>query len=131
MIAATGSIPDMSSALSSVLDRYRGSEPAKARKAGRPRKRTADYLRALMWTHRALVSWYVQAHGHAPASDRVLYTAYFARRFALAGERPSKAEAQDFQRSLKTLQNELAEARRLERTNPEKGAIYGKEGALQ
>lgn len=106
--------------LASVLNRYRGSQESEppSRGRGRPLKRNAEYLRQLIEAHRAVEAWFLEARGCRPSSDCQLYTAYFAERFKAGGERAGKAAAPDFQRSLKTLRNELAEARRLERMNP-------------
>lgn len=95
------------------------------RKPGRPAKRTPEYLLALLTEHTRLVGWFVGTFGARPASDRQLYTEFFAAQFSARGERAARAKAADFQRPLKTLLNELAEARRIERSNPGNPAISG------
>lgn len=106
--------------LGGVLQRYRGRAPAPPkRKPGRPRKRTPEYLMALLATHREIEAWFAQEHGCRHNSERQLYTSYFAREFTNAGERASRAQSADFQRALKTLRNELSEARRLLRSKPD------------
>lgn len=113
-------------ALAGVMERYRGKrESDLKRKPGRPVKRTPAYLMTLLASHRSVEAWFLAEHGFKSTSDRKLYTEYFARQFIASGERSSRATTPAFQRALKTLRNELAEARRLERTCPENLAISG------
>jgi hypothetical protein len=112
--------------LSAVVSRYRGAiRRVEKRKPGRPLKRSADYFSALLVAHREVVAWFVAERGCQPSSDKQLYTAYFARQFERNGERAGRASTSDFQGALKTLRNELAEARRLERANPGNDRVLG------
>lgn len=107
------------------MSRYRPpAGDVERRGPGRPRKRTREYLLALLNVHREVEAWFVAEHGRPPRSDRQMYTAYFAARFTAAGERASRASSAEFQGALKTLRNELAEARRLS-TSPENAVILG------
>jgi hypothetical protein len=113
-------------ALSGVMARYRGKrEPELKRKPGRPVKRTPEYLMGLLAAHHEVEAWFIAEHGCKPFSDRQLYTEYFAREFTANGERGGRASTPAFQRALKTLRNELAEARRLERASPENQGVSG------
>lgn len=114
--------------LASVLVRYQRrarTELQEKKRPGRPTKRTPEYLRALLVEHRRLACWFIARFGREPASDRQLYTEFFADQFSARGERAGRARTLDFQRTLKTLRNELAEARRLDRQAPENGPISG------
>lgn len=118
--------PNVSPPLAGVVQRYQRSiKRPERRRPGRPLKRTVEYLRTLLETHKAVVTWFVTEYGTQPASDRALYTAYFAREFESTGQRAGRANTPDFQGALKTLRNELAEARRLDRTNPGNGHVSG------
>lgn len=119
--------------LACVMTRYRAEspKPAMRKPPGRPQKRTSAYFRSLLEQHRFLVAWFEREFGCSPASDRQLYTEHFAREFAARGERPGRASSQQFQSKLKTLRNELAEARRMERANPENAAIAGTPTSVQ
>jgi len=90
----------------------RGPVAVARRKPGRPLKRTPEYLRGLLADHATVQAWFVSKFGGPASSDRHLYTAFFAHKFEAAGERAGRASSPDFQRVLKTLRNELAEARR-------------------
>lgn len=126
-------INDLAAPLASVLARYDAplrTEPQR-RKPGRPPKRTTEYLLALLAEHGKVVSWFVSQFGVRPASDRQLYTEFFASQFSARGERAGRAKAADFQRTLKTLRNELAEARRIARASPENRPISGTPGRVE
>lgn len=112
--------------LAGVVTRYRGAlqRPDK-RKPGRPLKRSADYFRELLKAHREVVAWFVAERGCQPCSDVQLYTAFFGWQFENNGQRAGRASSTDFQGALKTLRNELAEARRLERANPGNDVVSG------
>jgi hypothetical protein len=111
---------NLSAALDGVIARYEGAETTSSkRRPGRPTKRTPEYLAELLATHEKVVAWYLSQFGCEPASDRQLYTEYFASCFAAEGGRASRARSDRFQSKLKTLRNELAEARHRERpSNP-------------
>jgi hypothetical protein len=114
-------------ALAGVVARYQGAEqeaPEK-RKPGRPLKRSDDYLRELLKAHREVVAWFIEQRGGAPRSDVELYTAFFGWQFESNGQRAARTASPDFRGALKTLRNELAEARRLERVSPGNGRISG------
>lgn len=117
---------DIAAPLAGVVSRYRGAiQRAEKRKPGRPLKRNAEYLLALLVAHREVVAWFLAERGCHPSSDKQLYTAYFARQFETNGERAGRASSADFQGALKTLRNELAEARRLARANPGNDQVLG------
>lgn len=120
-------VSNLPAPLASVLARY--DAPAQrqrtTRKAGRPIKRTREYLRGLLAEHGRLLDWFAAKFGAPPVSDRQLYTEFFADQFCARGDRAGRAKSADFQRRLKTLRNELAEARRLERASPENLPISG------
>lgn len=115
----------ISGPLSGVLRRYRGTQPdsAKKRKPGRPRKRTTEYLCALLEDHRKVEAWYIATHGSKPESDRQLYVAFYGRQFTIEGDRASRASTPDFLRVLRNLTNELGMARRLERSQHQNPAL--------
>jgi hypothetical protein len=116
--------PELPQPLAGVVSRYRGPvQKPERRKPGRPLKRSEDYFRALLDAHREAVAWFLADRGCEPQSDCQLYTAYFARVFEANGERAGRASSTEFQGSLKTLRNELAEARRIERANPVNAVI--------
>lgn len=123
----TQPILNLPAPLASVLARY--DAPAQrarlSRKAGRPTKRTREYLRGLLAEHDRLLDWFSAKFGSPPLSDRQLYTEFFADQFCARGDRAGRAKSADFQRRLKTLRNELAEARRIERESPENMPISG------
>jgi|GEM_PF-2898000 len=124
----------LSAPLTGVLRRYADTTrqaPASRRKPGRPKKRTPEYLRVLLQTHREVQAWYVASHGGPASSDRELYTAFFAAQFTFRGERAARASTPEFQRALKTLRNELSVARRLHRERPENPAISGTPLSIQ
>jgi hypothetical protein len=119
--------------IESVLVRYEGSrlpEPPK-RKPGRPKKRTPEYLRALLERHTQIRAWFEHEFEQVARSDRELYTQYFAHLFLTRGLRGSRAAEPRFQRTLKTTLNELSEARRHFRDAPANQAISGKPVGLQ
>lgn len=121
-------ISNLPAPLSGVLRRYRndkGREPVTKRKPGRPRTRDSAYFAGLLVAHEEIFTWYASKHGCTPSSDRHLYTEYFAQHFEALGERASKSATPLFQRSIKTLRNELSEARRRERARPPNPAITG------
>jgi hypothetical protein len=115
-------------ALAGVLQRYRGCDRVGRvkRKPGRPLKRSDEYFRNLLARHSEIEAWYLTRTDRRPKSDRELYTDYFAAQFVAAGERAARATDKEFQGALKTLLNELSEARRIERANPENPSISGK-----
>jgi hypothetical protein len=94
------------------------------RKPGRPLKRTEDYYRQLLAAHARAEAWFIAANARRPKSVQQLYTAYFAQKLAEYSERPSRASGSQFQRGIKTLRNELSEARRLLR-RPENDSFSG------
>jgi hypothetical protein len=113
--------------LQGVLLRYRGAPGGvcERRPPGRPRKRTAKYLNDLLQAHDSARAWFVGVRGIEPKSDLELYTAFFANYLEMNGRRPSRTSTPNFQGKLKTLRNDLAEARRLQRANPENPTISG------
>lgn len=116
----------LASPLAGVVQRYqRAVKRPERRRPGRPLKRSVEYLRTLLVAHGEVVAWFVIEYGRQPDSDRALYTAYFARQFETNGQRAGRTASPDFQGALKTLRNELAEARRLNRTNPENNHVSG------
>jgi hypothetical protein len=120
-------VSQMPEPLTAVLTRYRGPDVAivEARRAGRPLTRTPSYFHALLISHAQVAEWYQTKFGCQPASDCKLYTEYFASHFKSTGERAARSSSPDFQRALKTLRNDLSEARRRERANPENHTISG------
>lgn len=120
-------INNLPAPFASVLRRY--DAPAQrelpTRKSGRPRKRTREYFQGLLAEHTRLVAWFANKYGATPVSDRQLYTEFFADQFCARGDRAGRAKSAEFQRTLKTLRNELAEARRIARASPENQPIYG------
>lgn len=118
--------PALTAPLSGVMKRYSAASAEEGkRKPGRPKKRTDEYLRGLLDTHRNVEVWYLATYSRRAPSEREMYTAFFAAQFSFEGQRAARATTPEFQRSLKTLRNELAEARRLQRTCPENPAISG------
>lgn len=112
--------------LAGVIGRYKGLQPEHPeRKPGRPKKRTTEYLLSVLAAHRGVEAWFLSEYGCLASSDKYLYTTFFADQFSRSGERASRAHTADFQRALKTLRNELAEARRMERANPGNAGISG------
>lgn len=109
-------VHELSPPLASVLTRYERPplQEAPARQTGRPKKRTEEYLLRLLNERQRLAAWYEAKHGSAPPSDRQLFTVFFADHFAANGERESRVTSPSFRAALKTLRNELAQARRLE-----------------
>jgi hypothetical protein len=112
--------------LAATFQRCRASGGAEnvPRKPGRPVKRTHDYYRQLLAAHEQAQAWFMGINSRAPTSVQQLYTAYFAHQLAEHSERPTKANGASFQRGIKTLRNELSEARRLLRC-PENHAFTG------
>lgn len=125
----------LASPLAGVVARYRDQQGEELRdqyareqdrrKPGRPLKRTESYLRELLKAHSEVVAWFVAERGCQPSSDVELYTAFFGWQFESSGQRAGRASSTTFRGALKTLRNELAEARRLERTNPGNAGVFG------
>lgn len=117
---------ELAEPLAGVVTRYSGAvQRPEKRKPGRPLKRSADYLRALLVAHQEVVAWYVAERGCPPSSDVELYTAFFGWQFENNGQRAGRASSATFRGALKTLRNELAEARRMERANPGNDGFSG------
>ncbi len=128
---ASVALPPVGAQLAGVLARYEGSVAAPKRKAGRPLKRTPEYLRSVIKKHREVERWFMEEFGTAPRSDRELYTKYFAHTFRTRGQRESRAQEPRLQGSMKTALNELADARRLMRAHPENQSITGIDSSLE
>lgn len=127
-----GLVDKLPPAFAGVMTRYRGAtDPVPKKKPGRPLKRTLEYLSGLLQDHQIVAAWYQQEFGCEASSDRALYEAYFSRTFTSNGERAGRVAAPEFQRALKTLRNELAEARRLARLNPQNAPISGTPTSVQ
>lgn len=127
-----GHVDKLPPAFAGVMARYRGAtDPVPKKKPGRPVKRTPEYLGGLLHDHQAVAAWYKHEFGCAASSDRVLYEAYFSVAFTSNGERAGRVAAPEFQRALKTLRNELAEARRLGTSNPQNAPISGTPTSVQ
>lgn len=124
-------LPPLGAQLAGVVARYEGTPAPPKRKGGRPRKRTPEYLRAVIEKHCEVERWFMEEFGTAPRSDRELYTQYFGHMFVTRGQRESRAHEPRLQGPLKTALNELAEARRLVRALPENRSINGSGSPLE
>jgi hypothetical protein len=133
VLGETGGRELVADPIESVLARYEGSRPPEPpkRKPGRPKKRTPDYLSALLRKHLEIRAWFEHEFEQVARSDRELYTQYFAHLFLTRGLRGSRAAEPRFQRTLKTTLNELSEARSHFRDSPENHAISGARTGLK
>lgn len=111
-----------------ALARYTELNPksnAPPRPRGRPKTRTADHYAELLHAHQALCKWFEEAKGRPPTSDLELLTAFFSTNFQQRSQRASRIDSREVQAKLKTLRNELSQARQLAAICPEKTAITG------
>lgn len=108
-------LPEPSPGLIGAIERYQAVPERAApapRSRGRPRKLTPEYFTQLLVRHDQAVAWYRDQFDDGPPSVVALYTILAAHQFVANGERPGRADEPSFQAKLRTLRNELAQARR-------------------
>jgi hypothetical protein len=101
----------------------RSDRPPRPR--GRPKTRTAEHYAALHAEYLRIAAWFAAAVGRPAKSDAELLTAYFSERWERDGLRRSRASTDDFAGRIKTLRNELSEARSRWRTGAKKSREIG------
>ena len=102
-------------------------QPAKTEKqkraAGRPKVLTEGYMAMLLREHALITEWFCATHGRKPKSDLELLVAHFESELRANGLRASRMDAPSIRSRIKTLRNQLAEARKLAARIP-KTSVY-------
>lgn len=101
-----------------------GCEQANKR-PGRPQTRTQDYFNQLLRQHFDLVRWFTNAFGRPPNTDVELLNKHFEAECSRLGFRPTRVKSEVIQGRIKTIRNQLSEARRLTRIHPENSLLKG------
>jgi hypothetical protein len=80
---------------------------------GRPKTRTHSHYEALRDEYSRLKNWFEEANGRPARSDAELLRAHLAAELQRQGLEPSLLESPDVQKRLKTLRNELSQAKKI------------------
>ena len=109
-----------------LFDRYAKPklEPV-PRPPWRPKTRTPEHYAALIEQHKAITEWFLQTFGRPHKSDSELLKAYLADEYQNRGLRAWRVNGQEAAGMVKTMLNELSNARQLF-PNSRKGALHGK-----
>lgn len=83
------------------------------RPCGRPKVLTVDFFAALLSEHAHITAWFHATFGEPPKSDVQLLNAYFASECEKRGLRTSRIQSSDMKARVKTLRNQLSQARRV------------------
>lgn len=100
----------------------------KPKPAGRPRKRTAEHLAAVLRGHAQMRQWFIEETGHVPTSDRELLTAFRLHVQQQCGIPMTEGQEVQFSMGLKTALNVLGQARALKLSDPENPVFGGVDG---
>lgn len=86
--------------------------------AGRPKTKTPEFYRRLLDSYNAYLRWYVQTRGRAPVSDVELVEAIAQKTLKDLGMRSELINNAKSKARMKTIRNQISEARKHVRTNP-------------